>query len=152
MSSRYNRTLIAPHPPYVCTKRLPFPRERECCPYQLNAFANIQFDSHKPEMFDFIMGARIYRVEPGACAYGGAFGWGDMWVEVHLIKDMIGLYWDLQLVPYMYDKAGRYKMFPNPIIYELEIDDIWSVNLNITKWDAFLPPPKPKACRFRLKI
>lgn len=149
MSSRFNRTLIAPHPPYVCTKRLPFPVEiGPCCPYQLNAFVDVLFLTGQPEHFDFYFAAHIYRVGT-TCEYGGAFGWKTIWVEVHLTRHGATPLWQLQLIPYT--SNGGYKMWPNPICFNLQIDDIWHVSLDVRKWDAYLPPPPAKRCRCRIK-
>lgn len=149
MSSKFNRTMIAPHPPYVCTKRLPFPPEvGPCCPPRLNVFVDVLFLSHQPEHFDFRFAGNIYR-SGTECAYLGTIGWINQRVEVHLVRDSTTHAWELQLIPYTVN--GGYKMWPNPVVVLEPIDDIWSLNITITKWDAYMPPPAAKRCRCRIK-
>lgn len=149
MSSKFNRTMIAPHPPYVCTKRLPFPPEvGPCCPPRLNVFVDVLFLSHQPEHFDFRFAGDIDRIET-ACAYEGTIGWAGQRVEIHFSRDPVSYLWTLQLIPYTVNDG--YKMWPNPIAYLEQIEDIWNVTLTITKWDAYMPPPAAKRCKCRIK-
>jgi len=150
MSSRFSRTLIEPHPPYVCHKVVPLPPVfGECCPPRLNAFVDIYFKSHHPDHFDFRFAANIYRIGT-SCNYEGTIGWTDIRVEIHFHQNPTTKLWFLQLIPYK--AANGHDIWPNPIIYALEIEEIWGVTLTITKWDAYWPPGNDaERCRCRIK-
>jgi hypothetical protein len=111
---------------------------------------DILFLTGHPDHFDFRFAANIYRVGT-SCNYLGTIGWTDLRVEIHLERVLTTHDWDLQLIPYK--AANGHDIWPNPIVLLKEIEDIWNLNITITKWDSYMPPGNDaKRCRCRLKI